>query len=362
MKTLITKFLALSCLGVTVLAACKKDETKVVANTNPTASTLTLSTTAPTLSKANLTANAITITATPQSYGYSAAVNYTLQLAVKGTNFAKPVEIGLTASSLSKSWTVQDFNNLLLSMNLPFTSASQLEVRLKSTLSSTTTTGTVYSSVSTITATPFPLVAYVYVPGAYQGWNPATADSLQSATGNGVYTGIINYTGTDFHFKITPAKKWDVAYGGSVAAGTISTSGSDMLAPGAGQYFVTVNLNTNTITMVKADYYSIIGSAAPGVAWSTDTDMKYNNGTLKWESTLAFTAGEFKVRKNHDWGVSYGVPKTGTAGFGVANTLNKTDNNNIAVTVAGNYSVTFAPNLKADGSLDDTATYTVTKQ
>ncbi|GAB3914085.1 SusE domain-containing protein [Mucilaginibacter boryungensis] len=354
MKTLITKFLALSCLAVTVLAACKKDETRVVANSNPTASTLTLSTTAPTLNKATLTANAITITATPQSYGYNAAVNYTLQLAVKGTNFAKPVEIGLTASALSKSWTVQDFNNLLLSMNLPFTSASQVEVRLKSFLSPTSTTGIVYSNVGTITATPFPLVAYVYVPGAYQGWNPATADSLQSATGNGVYTGIINYTGTDFHFKITPAKKWDVAYG-DAGGGKISTSGGDILAPGAGLYQVTVDLNANTITMVKAAaYYSVIGDATAG-GWGNDTDMKFNNGTQIWEITIPLVStGQFKVRKNHDWTISYGIPKTGANG----STLASSDDDNIPVAANGTYKFTFAP----IGTDNAKATYTLVKQ
>ena len=363
MKTLITKFLALSCLAVTVLAACKKDETKVVANPGTSASTLTLSTTTPVLNKANLTNTAITISATPQSYGYTAAVNYTLQLAVKGTNFAKPVEIGLTASALSKSWTVQDFNNLLLSMNLPFTSASQVEVRLKSSLSPTSTTGIVYSNVGTITATPFPLVAYVYVPGAYQGWNPATADSLQSATGNGVYTGIINYTAGNLDFKVTPKKTWDVAYGTS-GAGTISTSGGNITAPAAGQYFVSVNLNTNTMTMAKADYFSVIGSAAPGVAWSTDTDLKYNNGTLAWEGLMPLTVGEIKLRANHDWTLSFGVPKTGADG----STLNNNDNNNIAVTVAGNYKITFTPVYDTDPLklgkvlVSATAKYTLVKQ
>ena len=29
------------------------------------------------------------------------------------------------------------------------------------------------------------------MPGAYQGWDPTTADSLVSATGDGVYKGVI---------------------------------------------------------------------------------------------------------------------------------------------------------------------------
>ena len=133
-------------------------------------------------------------------------------------------------------------------MNLPSGAPAQLEMRLKSSLSSSATQGTAYSNVVTVTATPFALVSYIYVPGAYQGWNPPTADSLQSATGNGVYTGVINFTAGNADFKITPQKKWDVAYG-SAGGNKISTTGGNITAPGAGQYQVTVDLNANTITI-----------------------------------------------------------------------------------------------------------------
>jgi hypothetical protein len=351
MKKLTTKFLAFSCLALLALASCKKDEVRTVAKAG-TPGALTTSTTTPALSKANLTQTAITITGTPQAYGYSAATINTLQIAVKGTSFAAPREISLTAGALSKSYTVQDFNNLLLSMNLPTGVPSQLEMRLKTSLS--TIAGIEYSNVVTVTATPFALVAYVYVPGAYQGWEPKTADSLQSATGNGVYTGVINYLPGKLDFKITPEKKWDVAYGKTSGSG-ISTSGGDITAPGAGQYFVTVDLNLNTITMVAVDaYYSLIGDATAG-GWGSDTDMKFNNGTRVWEITIPLVStGKFKIRKNHDWGTSYGVPKVGADGA----TLASSDSNDIPVAADGTYHFTFAP----IGTDNAKAAYTLVKQ
>ena len=359
MKTLITKFLALGCLSVMVLASCKKDEVKVVASTSGTAGTLAASTTTPALVKANLTATAVTFSGTAQSYGYSAAVTSALQIAVKGTNFAAPTEVPLTAGALTKAYTVQDFNNLLLAMNLPTGAAAQLEVRLKSSLSATA--GITYSNVITVTATPFALVSYIYVPGAYQGWNPPTADSLQSATGNGIYTGVINFTAGNLAFKLTPQKKWDVAYGTTSGTG-ISTSGGDITVPAAGQYMLQANLNNNTLVIAPVDYFSLIGNATPGTAWSTDTDLKFNNGTSAWEGVVAMTVGEFKVRMNHDWGISFGIPKTGADG----STLNNNDNNNIPITVVGNYKVTFTPVYKTDllGKVNTavTAKYTVVKQ
>lgn len=364
MKTLITKFFAVGGMAIIMLASCKKDEIKVVAPATATNAAITLSTTTPTLSKATLASTAITITAAQANYGYDAAVSYTVQLAVKGTSFAKPVEVTLTKDALSKVYTVQDFNNLLLSMNLTTGVSAQVEVRLKTSLS--TTAGITYSAVSTITATPFALTSYIYVPGAYQGWNPATADSLQSATGNGVYTGIINFTAGNLEFKITPAKKWDIAYG-TTTAGKIGTSGGNITVPAAGLYYFTADLNNGTLTLAAADYMSAIGNAPVGSGWSTDIDLKYNNGTLAWEGVVPMVVGEFKYRMNHAWDNSYGIPKTGADGT----FLNNTDNNNIPIAAAGNYKVgittvysDYSTDIAKLGKINKTLTakYTVVKQ
>jgi hypothetical protein len=351
MKTLITKIATFGSLALLMLASCKKEGTLVAVNTsNTTAATLTASTTTPALVKANLTQNAVTFTSTAPNYGYSAAVGNTLQFDVKGDNFATPKkEVTLGAGVLSQSYNVQDLNNILLAMNLPTGVSAQVEVRVKSSLSSTA--GIVYSNVVTLTATPFALVSYVYVPGAYQGWDPTKADSLQSATGNGVYTGIINFVGTDMTFKITPAKKWDVSYG-DAGSGKISTSGGNLTAPAAGQYLVTLDLNANTITMVKADYYSLIGDA--DIDWNTDVDMKFNNGVQLWTLTAPLkSTGGFKIRKNHDWGTSYGFPSPLNGGV-----LTSSNGANLTVSVTGTYALTFIVST-TDATV---ANYTAVKQ
>jgi hypothetical protein len=354
MRTLITKILTFGGLALLMLSSCKKDGQIVsVTSSSTTAATLASSTTTPALVKANLTTTAVTFTATAPKYGFTASVTNTLQLDVKGDNFATPKK-EVVLSTLSQAYTVQDFNNILLGMNLATGVSAQIEVRIKSSLS--TTSGITYSNVVTLTATPFALVSYVYIPGAYQGWNPATADSLQSATGNGIYTGIINYVGTDFHFKITPAKKWDVAYG-DAGSGKISTSGGDILAPGAGQYLVTVDLNANTITFATPpNYYSVIGDAA--IDWGTDVDMKFNNGTLGWELTRAFVStGGFKIRMNHDWGTSWGFLSTPDGA-----TLTSNNGGNMAVSTTGTYKLVFTPTYDATAKVNQTAGYTLVKQ
>jgi hypothetical protein len=347
MKCLFTKLIAFSAV-VMLMASCKKDETKTMLGTTVGAN-LTASTTSPVLSKATATSTALTLTYTAPNYGYNAAVTNTLQVDVASDNFASPKETALNAGVLSTSYTAADFNNLLLALNLKTGVPAQVQVRVKSTLSATA--GVVYSNVVTLTATPFALISYVYVPGAYQGWSPSTADSLQSSLGNGVYTGVINFAGSDQNFKITTARNWNTAYG-DAGNGKVSTSGGNLLAPAAGYYTVTLDLNQNTITYAKANYFSVIGDAAQG--WGTDVDMKFDNSIQMWTLTTPLVStGAFKVRQNHDWGTSYGTVATPN---GVD--LTSSNGGNISIPVSGNYKLNFAVN-SADASK---ATYTLVKQ
>ncbi len=325
--------MALSLIALS-LWSCKKDETKAVA-TSGAGGSLQTSATSVVLDKSKLTSTVVTFTLTDANFGYQAAVSNTLQLAVKGTNFAAPKEAILDAKATTKAYNGLDFNNLLLALGISTTANTDVEVRIKASIS--TSTAPVYSNVVTISARPFPLTAWVYVPGNYQGWNPATADSLISATGNGVYTGIIAFDGDKF--KITPAKNWNVAYG-DAGGGKISTSGGDISSISKGAKQLVADLNANTLTITPL-VWSIIGNAVPGSNWSVDTDMKFiNDGKNSWTITTALTAGELKFRLNHDWGTSIGE------GSG-----------NVVIATAGTYKLTLT--LNADGK---TGSYTAVKQ
>jgi hypothetical protein len=292
---------------------------------------------------------------TQADYGYSAVITNTLQIDMAGDNWAKPTAVTLGAKVLSQGFSTADFDALLLKLGLPGGVASQVQVRVAHAISTSITP--VYSNVVGITVTPFNLTSFVYVPGAYQGWNPATADSLLSATSNGIYTGIINFTAGNADFKITPDKNPAFAnsYGSTNNSTIIYNGGNNITSPIVGLTQVTVDLNAKTITFTAVQsYYSIIGDATPG-GWNTDTDMKYDNGNQVWAVTAPLTAGGgFKVRRNHDWGISFGLPATADG-----KTLTSTNGNNIPVTVTGNYKFTFALNTTDNGA---TATYTLVKQ
>jgi len=321
MKSFIIKSVMLGLMTLS-LWSCKKDETKAIA-VDGTGGTITSSVASVSLDRSKLASDVITIKWTNANFGYQSAASNTLQLAVKGTNFATTKDYLLEANATSKTFNGMDFNNLLLALNLSFTESTPLEMRIKTTISNAV--APVYSNVTALNAQPFPLTAWIYVPGGYQGWDLVTADSLTSLTGNGIYTGIIGFTEGNLTFKIAPIKKWDGAFGDG-GAGKLSTSGGDITAPGVGAYNLTVDLNANTIEFKKV-VWGLIGDATAG-GWDKDTDMTYSKG--KWSVTATLKAGELKFRKDHAWDVNIGV-KDG---------VTMINGDNIKITAAGSYTIT----------------------
>ncbi len=219
-----------------------------------------------------------------------------------------------------------------------------MEVRIVSKISDKVSS--VNSNVVTLKVTPFTLVSFVYAPGAYQGWNFTSVDSLISPTGNGIYNynGVIDFTQitayNNCEFIITPQKDRAPKYvSGGVGLLLKVTGGltDNLKAPTNDFYLITANLNTNTIAYEKHSY-GIIGDATP-TGWNTpDTKMKYNNGTEDWSVTIALTAGVggkgkgFKFRLNDAWATNYG---------GANGLLNTTSDNNIPVPADDTYKVSF---------------------
>lgn len=247
MKKIFFSILALSGLALLMLSSCKKDETRVTSSLGNTG-TLAVSSTSPALSLATGANVATTFSwpATPVS-GVASTVTYTIQIDKKGNNFKSPREIA--ASSLNTPVTVVALNMALLNLNLPVDVPAQVEVRVKSVIAANV--APTYSSVVTLTVTPYSLVSYLYLPGSYQGWNPAGTDALtiSSPTSNGIYDGTVTFTGTgSYEFKFTPARNWDLDYGGK--DGVLAKGGANLVVT-AGTYKIHADLNTLTYTLVR---------------------------------------------------------------------------------------------------------------
>lgn len=336
MKNIIKFFFA--AIAIMMVWSCEKDEDQAILSLK-SEPTLKASATTLSLSSANANNNAVTFNITPAEYNPEVEITNVLQFALAGTSFATVKEAGLSNGVLSKSYTVIEFNALMLSLGLQTGVASDIDVRLKTIVGKG---APVYSAVQKISVNPYALISYMYAPGKYQGWDPATANTLVSPTSNGIYVGYIKFLATadnGLSFKINPQKNWDNSYGTNSQFSSATTtipilynSGSDIVGPGLGYYQATVNTNANTLKMIPYQM-SLIGSATPGGNWSTDIDMTWDNTQLKWTATANFLAGEFKFRLNHDWS----QPNWGGSG-GIAST----SGGNLAIS-AGQHTVTFDP-------------------
>ena len=374
MKTLLTKFLVIGSASLLMLASCKKEGTKVMSNGGKPGDLTANQTTLP-LNKAmvNDTTKVIVFNFTKANFGYSAAVTNILQIDANGDNWANPTSFTLPAGTFTEGFNTFDFNNLVLKLNLTAGVAAQVNVRIEHSLG--VNVPAVYSNTLALTVTPFNLTSWVYLPGAYEGWSfpGKNADSLISVTGNGIYTGIVNFPTASSEFLIVPAQSWSNKWA-TTDAGTndpstvtysteyVTGGGNNFVSPKtAGYYLLTFNSNNNTLKIEPADFYSIIGSAPPGTAWQNDFPMKYlNDGSGNWiANNVPMTVGEYKFRQNNQWTNSWGP----TATPGTATDNGPIGDGNLQLTVAGNYNLTFTMPATPFGTKPpDTAPYTAVKQ
>lgn len=310
-------------------------------------SEVTVSASSVVLSADNVDSSVITISWPAVTFKVQAPVTYTLQLdvpadTVGATAWSNAVSVAIGKDVLSKSYKGADLNTLALSqLGLIVDTTNTIVARVKATLDRD-----VYSNAVAFNVTPYKVfVANVlYVPGAYQGWDPTSAPIIAEANGRPkMYEGYVYISGTgQQYFKYTNARDWVHTNYGDGGNGTFSTDGAaaGLSVPDGGYYELTANLNNNTWTATNTTW-SIIGDATPG-GWSTDTQMTYDVVNQVWKVTANMVAGgSFKFRANDAWVIDFGVDANGNLAyadnpfFGYNGSLN-----NLTVPSDGNYTIT----------------------
>jgi len=297
----------------TIFYSCKKDEVKTVLKDGQ-APTLTSSNTDLVLVDTLAADTIVTFSWTRSDYGFKAAVRYTLQIAKAGTNFAAPKEVSMGNSTVQK-YTVADFNQLVVILGLPPNNVGQLETRVKSTISDSIPA--IYSNTVTLSVTPYLVVINypsIWVPGDYQGWDPASAPKISSKNANGIYEGYVSIVGGTHEFKYTSDPDWNHSiYGwasstvsGTDVSGTFNTTGGNLFVPGDGFYLLKANTNDNSWSGTKTTW-AIIGDA-PTLSnnWTNDVPMTYDALNKVWTVTTTLVAGNLKFRANGAWTLNFG--------------------------------------------------------
>ena len=171
------------------------------------------------------------------------------------------------------------------------------------------------------TVVPAGAFSFLYVPGDYQGWTPASAPAIGSPKNDGSYDGYVNIpAGGSYQFKLTSTPDWSNAFGDGAAGGTSGTlvagGSNNLLFPGPGYYRLAVNTTINKWS-ATATTWGMIGSFAAS-NWNNDIAMTYSRDDNKWTGTITTSPGDqFKFRANHDWGINLGeTAGTGSLSYG----------------------------------------------
>jgi hypothetical protein len=148
----IFKILFAIILGV-FLSSCDRDDTLAVAELKSNPDIISsLSATSYVINDTNLSNTFETIIFKKANFGVNVETENQLELAVAGTNFAKPINLGVSTSDNYVKLTYQELNNALINLGLVPNTPADVEVRVKSNIKSG---NTVYSSPISFKVTPF---------------------------------------------------------------------------------------------------------------------------------------------------------------------------------------------------------------
>jgi hypothetical protein len=322
---LTTSLLLLVATG-SLLLACQKED--AYAPTPTTTQVLSASTATPVLSQANADNTALTLDWTPgTNHDTQAAIDYTVEIAKQGTNFANPATVAVDRGVYSRALKTSDLNALLTkSLGLPTGTAQALEVRVKSQEASNAASPD-YSNVVALTATPYVAITNIYILGdaTPNGWtidNPNQMTPSSSSTSVFTYTGILKAG----EFKMVAGKgDWNAPFyrpltdhPALTATGVQYTAGNpdykwQITAPGA--YTITLDVVKLTISIVPftppAQLW-LVGDATPNgwdIANATPMTVSATNPTI-FTYTGPFTAGEFKIATAKDFNAPFYRPTT----------------------------------------------------
>ena len=197
-------------------------------------------------------------------------VAYTIEIDKTGNNFTGANKVSLSISKdLSVSYTQDQFNNFLLSMNFAMGTASSIDVRLKATMNGNVAT-LLNSNKLTFSVTPFTTPPKVVLPASgelYITGNAVASDWTNSPPSTQKFTKVsatlyeltIALIGGNSYTFLPTHGSWNDKYSiaikndpNEVNGGDFQWQGNDILAPAAsGTYKISVNFQTGKFTVVK---------------------------------------------------------------------------------------------------------------
>jgi hypothetical protein len=273
----------------------------------------------------------------------SVDIDYVLEAATPGTDFAMPIEAGKIRNMNAISLTNAQLNAVAFQTDIPVDTAGDLEVRLRSTITDPASGSVLERTSTTITinVTTYLTVldlstTWGIVGSGYNNWGATLDAPFYTTDIAGVIVAYANLV--DGEIKFREDNDWASSYGSDNASTTNGvTSGSlsgANIAVTAGSYKVTMDLNNLTFSMEEFSI-GIVGGAYNNWGATPDFMLEYDQYSDVFRGLVTLIDGEMKFRMNNDWGTNYGDD-------GADGTL-ELNGSNIVVT-AGTYFATLSMN------------------
>ena len=208
----------------------------------------------------------------------------------------------------------------------------------------------VESNAFTVSITPtsaekvYPMI---YMPGSYQGWNPADAETkfqvLYEFAGDGVFEGIADFgasNDTAREWKFTKEANWDFDWGvkkdeaqeaEAAELTLINNEGGDRdnIKAFTAKRFYHFTLDTNSGVLKHNYSFDQVGVVGAFTNWADGQDkvMEFNAAKRRFWVDIENFSGEFKFRTDGSWTKNWGAGAFGEEG------------ENLNCAEAGNYRV-----------------------
>lgn len=290
-------------------------------------------------------------------------VNYTVEMDLKGANFANAQTLA-TTKELSASITGQQFLDALEALGKAIDTPTDVDLRVKAVVTGLNDPFMSNTVSFNLTVKDEPVVevkAPLFIVGsifgsAYEWKNEAGAVGLglqpffsdNNTIGDGAYTYTGYFHAGEFKFVRTPGN-WDTALGrdNSIEGKLVSNGGDNIKLETAGWYKLEVDITALTYTLTaiiapneESSYTKIgvIGSATTG-GWDNQVDFAqtpFNKHLWILNTRLKGGDQEAKIRANNAWDISWGQ----SDGFPYGKGQNANDPN-IKIKNTGNYCIMF---------------------
>ena len=236
-------------------------------------------------------------------------VNYYLEAATAGTDFAIVIEAANAVNQSSISLTHSQLNNIAIESGIPVDTAGDVDFRVRSVITDANTGATLErtSETLTINVTTYLTVldlstTWGIVGSAANDWGATPDLPFWETDTDGVLNAYV--TLIDGEIKFRENNDWTNNFGDNGADGTIEAGGAN-IAVTAGSYKITLNFNDNTYT-IEPFSLGIVGSAFNDWGATPDFMLEYDQYSDVFRGIVTLLDGEMKFRMNNDWGVNYG--------------------------------------------------------